>query len=386
MYHHIKDLSSNERKILTSQSISTIGDFMALPALLIIAYERGEQFVSLLLIIYFLPRFFQPIFGIIADKYDLKKIILSSELLRGLIFIVLFLYPSDYPIYLWLAIAGINSMLGSIFDPARLKLMTEVSDDFPSFNSIFNFFYSAGGLLSIAISIWCEANYETEVIFLLNAATFFISFIVLAPMKIELIEPSYVKFDIKSIATGLKYFRPGSRLSVLLILMIFIDFYTGVFYEKFPSKSIEIGFSEYGPYIFSALICLGNSMGAVLINTASKKPALSYSFMTALIVSVFIFFSQSNWFLSFFFCTVFFIGQMIFIGVSEVFIEQDVPHSSRGRVFAINESLPIAALMIGSWCSNIFSSNQLFIATISMLVISLSMMMWRKHQQEQKPV
>lgn len=370
MYKYYKMLSNNELRILFSQSISTVGDFMALPAFLILAFERGEKIVSLFLIIYFLPRFIQPLLGIVADKFDLKKIILFTEILRCFLFIILFFYPSNSSTVIWLAIAGLNSLIGSIFDPARLKLMMILANDFSKYNSIFNLFYSFTGLFSIILSIFIEIKFTTEVVFLLNAITFFISFLILFFMNFK-ISGQLEKPKMKDLLGGFSFFK-NVKIIQLLIIIIFIDFFTGIFYEYFPRKSIEIGIDNYGTYVFSALICLGNSIGAYLIYVVSKQLLLLVPLISVLTFSVFLFFNCSSYLISFIACFLFFTVQMTAIGVSEVFIGKNIPKKFHGRVFAINESFPIIAMMVGSFYSNIVSKNILFFIAVLLFIVALT--------------
>jgi predicted MFS family arabinose efflux permease len=358
-------LSKNEKLIIISQSISTVGDLMALPAFLNLALLRGKEVVSLFIIFNFLPRIAQPFLGTIVDRVNPKKLILFADFFRIVIFIALFLYPKDYPTIFWLLLPFFSSVFACIFEPSRLKIMSQFGTNFAETNSAFYFFYSVTGIISVVISLLVEKYTDTNLVFLINALTFVASFLILVNVKYNY-NKSVVKQKISLFGffKVISYFKKYNNLLICTTFIVLIDFFTGVLYELFPEKSIAIGFEGYGTYIFSFVISVGNTIGSLLIPIIYKKLRLLpiLSFIICILLNIF--FLTNNYLISFVSCLGFFILQMIAIGISEVAIQEKIPHKVQGQLFAINESLPVTALSLGSVLSGLTNTYILCLATV----------------------
>lgn len=356
----VRKLSVNERWLVYGQAISTVGDYMALPAFLKIALERGSWVTSFFLVLYFLPRVLQPFLGVLVDRFSARSLILISEAARTLLFFGLFLCSNDTPTVIWLVFPLLVSLFSCIFEPARLRIMSSISNDFPSLNAVFYFFYSSTGIISISLSIIVEKFFDTRFVFLINAITFIVSFLMLLPIRYQ--ESRVFKIDsirIQDLFDGLRFFFQRRHLRLSTGLVVLIDFFTGVLYELFGSKSLLIGLPDNGPYIYTLLICVGNTMGSFLIAPIYSRriawPLLAISSFTA----VWYFLASQDPIISFASCLIFFTAQIVAIGVSEIAIEDNTPASLQGRLFALNESLPILALSLGSIIAGVISSDLL---------------------------
>lgn len=361
----LRKLSRNEKLIIISQSISTVGDLMALPAFLNLALLRGKEVVSLFLIFNFLPRIAQPFIGTIVDRVNPKKLVLFAEFFRIIIFLLLFLYPKDYPTIYWLLLPFFSSIFACVFEPSRLKIMSQVGTNFAETNSAFYFFYSVTGIISVVICLFVEKYTDTKLVFLINALTFLASFLILANVKYNynryVVKQKVSLFDFLKVFS---YFKKYKTLLICTAFIVLVDFFTGVLYELFPEKSIAIGFEGYGTYIFSFVISVGNTIGSLLIPIVYKRLRLLpiLSFIICLLLNIF--FLTNNYLLSFVSCLGFFILQMIAIGVSEVAIQEKIPYRIQGQLFAINESLPVTALSVGSVLSGLTNAYILCFAAV----------------------
>lgn len=367
---YLKGLSSAERGILISQSISTVGDFMALPAFLVVMQNYDPGSVSIFLFFYFIPRIFQPALGYLSDRYNARTLVLITEVLRGLIFLGLFVLPIGDFYFLWLGLVIANSFLGSIFDPARLKIMTAVATNFSHYNAIFNFFFSAMGVVSVFISLLIEAKLYSEYVFLFNAVTFFVSVYFLSWVKKSdaATHSPLLLLSAGELLQGFKYFKLP-RLGLLLLGIVYIDFFTGVLYEDFPEKSLELNLDNIGTYLFTLVLCLGNATGALAIPYCQRIKWLDSGLVIVASVASYAFLFLSNIYLALFSCFMFFVVQMIAIGVLEVEIEHKVPNEHRGRAFALGDCLPIMTLSLGGMVSQLFGTDLLLVILASGCVL-----------------
>jgi MFS family permease len=109
-------------RLLVGEFISGIGDWLYLVALLIIIYERTADPIVLGIVgaarvlpyvVFSIPA------GIIADRYDRRLVLLSTDLGRGVLMLVLaWLVFTDGPIEVIVAVTILATCLSSFFGPA----------------------------------------------------------------------------------------------------------------------------------------------------------------------------------------------------------------------------------------------------------------------------
>lgn len=383
----VRKLSVNERWLVYGQAVSTVGDYMALPAFLKIAIERGAGVTSFFLVLYFLPRVVQPFLGVLVDRFNARSLILISEAARTLLFLALFVCSKDTPTYIWLVFPLLISLFSCIFEPARLRIMSAISSDFKSLNAVFYFFYSSTGIVSIGLSILVEMFFETRVVFLVNAITFIASFLMLIPIRFQENKALRIKsIRIQDFSEGLRFFFQKKHLHLTTGLVILIDFFTGILYELFGTKSLMIGFPDNGTYIYALLICVGNSVGSFLIPLIYDRRATWPLLALLSFSAVWYFLISQNPIISFASSLVFFTTQIIAIGISEIEIENNTPVPLQGRLFALNESFPVLALSLGSMVAGFVSSEALthlcYIAVVLYCFLKLGNISKNRHSSK----
>jgi hypothetical protein len=346
-------LSGSERTLLLGQSISVIGDFMAFPAMLNVAASVGGAFGSSFLAVYFLPRCLQPFLGFIVDQYDARRVAILSDLARMAIFVLLFYVPAapDGGIsnVAWLAACFASSFLAALFEPARLKVMSTVASDFSRYNSLSNFVCSIGGLVSLAGGVLVEVCFDTRVVFLVNAATFAASAVLLLPVKYS--QERHLHEDdtwrASHLWNGFTILLGHRGVVLCTSFVVLIDCFTGIIFDSFTAKSLGAGMGLFGAYIFYAAVCVGNSVGTLLVGDGLHGEAKWLWCCGGAVICVSVFLSTDSAAVSVAACLGFFIVQIIAIVSSEIEIQRSIPAGYQGRLFAINESLPFLALSAG---------------------------------------
>ena len=344
-----RKLTSGERNILLSQSFSAVSDFMALPAFLIIAQNHSYETVAYFLFFYFIPKFFQPLLGYITDIFNPKSIVVFTDSIRCIIFLTLTFLEINTYLIPWYLLVVLNSSLSSIAEPARFKLLTLVSRNFTSYNSIFNFSLSIVGILSLIASIIIEIYFETLYVFLFNSCIFFLSTIILALISINNPNIKFHQHKKRSFhqwLAGIHYFRK-TVLGFFLMGIFICDFLTGMIYAWFPIKSEHINLETIGTYIFTLILCIGNATGALTFTSFKDRERFFPWMILIATISCLLFINMNSVIIVVISCFIFFVVQMILIGCIEVEIEKRVPHNFQGRAFAIGDSLPILSLSLG---------------------------------------
>ena len=133
---YIRLLSSNRdfAKLWAAQLVSLLGDWFSTIVIsaLIVTYTQGTGYqgiaVSGFLIARMLPPLLmRPLAGVLADRFDRKRLLIVSDLLRALAVLGL-LFTTRSPDYLPLVYVFviIQFLVSSVFEPARNAIMPSI--------------------------------------------------------------------------------------------------------------------------------------------------------------------------------------------------------------------------------------------------------------------
>lgn len=168
------------RRIYLAETISLIGDAFTWVGLALVAYElAGENSGTILSValtirvaIYFLVA---PFAGLLADRYDRKKIMVISHLGRMFAVGLLPFISAVWHIY---GLVFLLNVLNAIFMPAyKSALVKSVGnkDDFPLANSLSSTTYQLLGILGPGVAGGLAGLVGARNIFFIDAATFLIA-------------------------------------------------------------------------------------------------------------------------------------------------------------------------------------------------------------------
>ncbi|KMZ41839.1 MULTISPECIES: MFS transporter [Bacillales] len=179
----------NLRRLLTANFLSGIGDWFNSVAVLALLLEiTGTAIaVGITLALRTLPHLiFGPLGGLMADRFDRKKVMVACDLVRGFVALS-FLFVSEKS-DLWMVYAGTFSLVAfsSLYNPARMSLLPKIVDpeELATANaldqSIYGIVMAIGSLIGgIFIALW-----GSDLAFLFNALSFFASALFLARLKV----------------------------------------------------------------------------------------------------------------------------------------------------------------------------------------------------------
>ena len=133
---YIKLISSNRdfAKLWAAQLVSLLGDWFSTIVIsaLIVSYTKGSGYegvaVSAFLIARLVPPLLmRPLAGVLADRFDRKRLLIASDILRALAVLGL-LFATQSPEYLPLiyVFVVIQFLVSSIFEPARNAIMPSI--------------------------------------------------------------------------------------------------------------------------------------------------------------------------------------------------------------------------------------------------------------------
>ncbi|MES9705619.1 MFS transporter, partial [Bacillus toyonensis] len=195
-YSTLLKTNTNFRKLFYGQTLSVLGDWFHTVALFTFVYSVTESpfMIALTFMSKGLPQLLlSPFIGGFVDRFPTKKIMISTDVLRGVIVLTYLL--ATYKIEIIFVANICLSVLSCLFEPAKqstLKMIIRqkhlvtantLSSTVNGFMSIMG--ASLGGIIAQALSI--------EIAFIINSLSYFVSALIIYKLNI----PSHKKFNIK---------------------------------------------------------------------------------------------------------------------------------------------------------------------------------------------
>lgn len=120
------------RRLWLAQFVSDVGDSLTMLSLLFLVQRlTGEEAaVASVLIVEALPVLVVGLVaGVWVDRWNLKRTMIGSDLMRGVLVLGLLAVKSPAAVWLLYVIVFIHASVGTFFRPARMKLLPRVVDD-----------------------------------------------------------------------------------------------------------------------------------------------------------------------------------------------------------------------------------------------------------------
>ncbi len=166
-------------RLLVGEFVSSIGDWLYLVAILILVYQVTEDPVILGLVgaARVLPYIFLSVpAGIVADRFDRRLVLLSTDVARGILMLVIAVVVFvDGPIWLVIALAVCAACFSTFFGPAigaYLPTLVEDEDQLGPANSAWSTLDNLAFMVGPAVAGLLIAAGGLVIAFLLNAASF----------------------------------------------------------------------------------------------------------------------------------------------------------------------------------------------------------------------
>jgi len=169
------------RLMWTAQLVSTIGSALTDLAAGILVFEHTGSALSvgLILMVTAIPTLFVGLFaGVFVDRFDRKKILLASDLLRGLIVVLIPFGVENFGLIAIYVLVFLAATVRQFFDPAWESILPEVAPE-EELNSA-NAFLAISQFGSTAVGFAAAgflATVDIHLPFYIDALTFFVSFV-----------------------------------------------------------------------------------------------------------------------------------------------------------------------------------------------------------------
>jgi MFS family permease len=161
--------------LAVARIVSLTGDSLSLVAMMLLVANRAGDALAvalLLLVGDFAPSLLSPVAGAISDRFDLRRVMIVSEVVQGgLILAIALTLP---PLPLLLVLVALRSMAGQVFLPASRAAMPALvsDDDLPAANSLLGFGANAGEVLGPLIAAALVGVVGVPGVLLVDAASF----------------------------------------------------------------------------------------------------------------------------------------------------------------------------------------------------------------------
>ncbi|MCA0453571.1 MAG: MFS transporter [Chloroflexi bacterium] len=212
-----------------AQVISLFGDWFNIIALsgLVTQYtDKSGLAVSGLLLARVLPPFIvSPFAGVLIDRFDRKRLLIISDVMRTLIGLSLFFATSPERLWIIYAATIVQFMFSALFEPARSALMPGLlpPKDLLKANVLSNVTWSVMLAVGAMIGGVITAVFGITVALIVDCASFALSAFLLTTIRvpvqsIEVNNPDLPRKASKGFTDGLAYAR--QRPNILIVLLV----------------------------------------------------------------------------------------------------------------------------------------------------------------------
>ncbi len=404
-------INKNFSLLLSGQLVSQVGDKFHMIALSFWVLETTGSSAKMgaVLAAALIPSLILGFFsGAFIDRLSRKAIIVTTDILRGIIiigFAALF-YLDAMNFYIVLALQVVLSINAAFFDPTIPSLIPMIVDDkkLGSANAkhqlVNGFSTIAGAFLGGIFISWI--GYLK--VFVLNGFSFLISAVfesfIHVPQKsgqkLNVSKPTGLLEDIKK---GYGYIFSNQALVVLLFMVALIHFFVGSIEVIMPVVAVKI--SGNSPEIlgfFHSALGLGVVLGAAVLSAihieSKEKIILFFAvFCIGLLYAVSWFFSGGRTLqVALYLCMIFLFGIcMISAGIGfKTLLQKNTDNRFAGRVFAAagsigNSCIPLAMILFGALLETFEHGKLLLISGLVLMILSIvSFLIYKEKEHDQK--
>jgi MFS family permease len=188
-YFNLIRENKNFRRLWLGQIVSQLGDWFNTIALYSIALKLtgSGKTVALILTTRFLSTVFSsPVAGVVADRFDRKRIMVVADVLRGVTVLGFLLVRRPEDVWLIYVLTVLQLVLSTFFEPARAAAIPAVVEprDLLTANAITAATWSAMLTLGAAIGGFVAATLGTDGVFVVDSATYLVSAILILGIRL----------------------------------------------------------------------------------------------------------------------------------------------------------------------------------------------------------
>ena len=366
------------------QLISSMGSALTALAASILVYRvtNSAQSVGLMLIATSGPTLvIGLIAGVFVDRFDRKRIILISDLLRAiLIFLIPFLIPFNIN---WLyVIVALTSAITQFFDSAHASILPEVTSEkeLSAATSLMAVSSLGSTTIGFALAGFIATSLNIEWAFYLDGFSFLISALLMLFMRIPALpvtDDTSVRAISRNLRAGLNVVGQTPILRSLFIVIAPIYLIFGLEISLFlPFTLRELRGTEFHFGLQEAAEAIGIALGSIgMARLADRIRAgqwLAISYLSMAAAMIVYSFSHSVWLAILMMGISGLLNAPSFIG-EQLVIQRAAPREMRGRVnssyFVVRDIMYVAGMALAG-LADVMDVRTLFMISAFVLVIA----------------
>lgn len=339
------------RNLWISQVISNVGDWFSSIAVLGLTLQLTQSgfALSLMMLCQMAPAFLTaPLAGVVADRFDRKKIMILADLLRAMLSLGFLLAHTADDVWLIFLSASLLSGCSPFFDAAKNATLPSIATGraLLTANALSSATWGLTLTVGSAVGGLIAAQFGRGVAFELNAMSFVLSAVFVARIMLPVASgagrPARFFADF---VEGMRYIRKDRATRVFLPVKATWGLAGGsavLLYAVFGGQVFNAG--DAGIAILYTARGIGTIIGTIGMKffSAPQLPRLRWAILVGLLGYGFSFigvsFASSIW-LTALFITLSTCGSMIMWVFSSLGLQLNVAENIRGRVFAAENGL-----------------------------------------------
>ncbi|MBE7551844.1 MAG: MFS transporter [Anaerolineales bacterium] len=355
------------RYLWLSQVISQTGDwFNLIASAALVAHLSGSGLaIGGLFLARLLPPFLlSPLVGVVADRFDRRKILIASDLLRAIVVLAFLFVRSAQDVWLLYVLTVLQLSISAFFEPTRAALMPSLvaRKDLVTANALDGTTWSTMLAVGAALGGLATAVFGITTAFLIDAATFVLSawFIGQVRPTFATVEPETVRerdTGWQAFVGGLHYLRRHPPVLAIALLKASKALAFGgmaVVEVTFAKEIFPIGADGSGTLgLIYVATGLSTGLGPLIARritgekTGAMYWAILFCYLSLIVGYVMIGYSTS---LSFLLLATFIrtLGSGISWVYSSALLQMTVPDKFLGRVFAFDFAMMTLAASVST--------------------------------------
>jgi MFS family permease len=329
-----------------------------------------------------------PYAGVLADRYDKRKLLMVTQSVMGLLGLLLGLLVITGVAHLWhvYAFALLLGVAAALDGPARQAFVSEIVSDANLANAVAlnSASFSAARMIGPAVAGVLIAAIGTGWVFLLNAVSFLAVLASLRAMRADALHPAPPSARGPGrLREGLRYVAGRGDIVIILVIV----FLVGTFGYNFPiftstmaTVEFSAGAAAFG--LLSSFLALGSVTGA-LLSARRERPRMRSVFVGAALFGATVLLAAlaPSYLL--------FAGALTLVGIvsqtlmtaANSTVQLTTDPAMRGRVMALYMAIfvggtPLGAPVVG-WVANAFGPRwAMGVGAASGLLAALLAVLW----------
>jgi CRP-like cAMP-binding protein/predicted MFS family arabinose efflux permease len=350
------------RWLVIGLSVSSIGSWAYNVALYVYVYDTTQSaaWAAATTLGRFIPSLiFGSYGGVIAERVERRRLLITLDLVMTVLMISLgVLTGVGITALVAIMLAGVASVLGTIYYPATAAMTPQVVDepDLAAANALESLIENVSVIAGPALGAVILALFSVEVAFFFNAGTFLISAWCSSRIQARS-QPSDVTEGgeagiLKQVVVGFKAITSSTTTAILVGASVLASFFYGtdtVLFVVYSEQRLGIGPDGFG--LLLAGLGVGGIIAAPLVNRLAASPRLAtiisaglilYTLPTALLLMI----EAPN--LAFGVQILRGAGTLVVDVLAVTALQRSLPSDMIARVFGVFTTLVLAAISLGA--------------------------------------